>query len=252
MSPPAAVDVIVLTWNDEHLLFAAVDSILQSEGVDVRVIVVDNGSDPPAQVQEDDRVRLLRSPRNLGVAVGRTVGVMHSTSSIVAFLDSDARLHASTLQRLAEVVSSDENIALAAPVFAGQPATASGGDAPTLGVKIQRALNLRVDYVPPSRAGEGMIRDVDFAIGACQLFRREAWEVVRGLDTTIFYGPEDVDFCLRLKRGGYRVVQVLDATCDHPARRRYKNVFTMRGLKHGLAVVIYLWRHRRSFQTRRD
>ena len=53
MSGPE-VDVVILTWNDGPLLDAAVDSALVSQGVDVRVFVVDNGSDPPATVVASD------------------------------------------------------------------------------------------------------------------------------------------------------------------------------------------------------
>ena len=66
------VDVVILTWNDPpELLDAAVHSALHSNVVDVNVIVVDNGSDAPAEVPTDARVALVRSDTNLGVA-GRT------------------------------------------------------------------------------------------------------------------------------------------------------------------------------------
>jgi GT2 family glycosyltransferase len=85
---------------------------------------------------------------------------------------------------------------------------------------------------------------VDFAIGACQLFRRSAWEEVGGIDESYFYGPEDVDFCLRLRRRNFRIVQVADALCDHPPRRRNRRLLTIRGLRHAGAVTRYLIRRR--------
>ena len=239
-----SVDVVVLTWNDGHLLQAAVDSALASEDVDVRVIVVDNGSDLPPDLAADDRLVLACNPVNQGVARGRNRGASLGTSPFVCFLDSDARLLPRTLARLMEPLAGRPEVALAAPVFSHQPPEASAGRAPTLVDKVLRILDLRDTYRPVPRAGAAWW-DVDFAIGACQLVRRDLFEAVGGFDESYFYGPEDVDLCLRLKSGGGRVVQVAAARCEHPPRRRNRRVLTRRGLQHGWAVTRHLWRQRR-------
>lgn len=246
---PDPVDVVILTWNDGELLLAAAESVWGSEGVATRLTIVDNGSDPPAALSGGAVEHQLRSPRNLGVSVGRTLGVAAGTAPTVCFLDSDARLLPSTLRRLVARLEGDPSIGLVAPVFDGQNPVESGGRAPTLATKLLRGLNRRNWYQPGTPGPDGLI-DVDFAIGACQVFRRAAWEEVGGLDTSYFYGPEDVDFCLRLKGAGWRIVQDPDAVCHHPPRRRYKNVMSRRGALHAWAVMRHLWRHRRFGRPR--
>lgn len=240
------VDVVVLTWNDGELLDTAVRSALGSEGVDVRVVVVDNGSDLPPLLPKDPRITLLSNQANLGVAAGRNQGAGVGESEFVCFLDSDARLHPDTVLRLLAPLSADGRVALAVPVFSGQAATASAGRAPSVTDKVLRVLNVRDGYRPLPMAGEWW--DVDFGIGACQLVRRSDFMAVGGFDDSYFYGPEDVDLCLRLREGGRRVVQVPAAGCDHPARRRFRGLLTQRGLQHGWAVARHLWRHRRFHQ----
>lgn len=239
-----AVDVVVLTWNDGDLLERAVGSALASEDVDVNVVVVDNGSDPPATVPADDRVRLVRNARNRGVAPGRNQGVAEGCSPLVCVLDSDAVLHPSALRALTAPLDAGSDVALAAPVFTDQVPEASAGRAPTFLRKAARALNLTSTYRRVPRAAGDPCWEVDFAIGACQLFRRSAFDAVGGMDEAIFYGPEDVDFCLRLRGAGWTVVQVAGARCDHPARRRNRRLLTPRGARHAAAVVRHLWRHR--------
>ena len=235
-----AIDVVILTWNDGDALQVAVDSALGSVGVDVEVIVVDNGSSKPAAPVG---ARLIRNEENRGVAPGRNQGTRAGSGPFVCFLDSDARLREDTLTRLVAALEADEGIVLAAPVFSDQEPRASAGRAPTLRRKALRCLNLTSSYV--SDADPTLEQwDVDFAIGACQLFRRSAFEAVGGLDETYFYGPEDVDFCLRLREQGWRIVQVRGARCDHPPRRRFRRPLSKRGLQHGWAVVRHLWRHR--------
>ena len=237
------VDVVILTWNDGGLLDVAVASALESEGVDVRVWVVDNGSDPPAMVADDSRVALVRNAANRGVARGRNQGAAAGDAPLVCFLDSDARLHPATLRSLADELASD-HVGLAAPVITSMSPRSSAGRAPSLARKVARALNLTSVYAGTPHPRDAVSWPVEFAIGACQLVRRTAFEGVGGLDESYFYGPEDVDLCLRIRAAGWRIVQVAAARCDHPARRRFRKVLTVRGFQHGLAVLRHLWRHR--------
>ena len=236
------VDVVILTWNDGPLLEAAIDSALASDGVDVHVFVVDNGSDPPATVPDDDRVVLVRNDANRGVAPGRNQGARLGTSPYICILDSDARLLRDTLALLIEPLELAPSIALAAPVFVGQSPEASAGRAPTLADKALRLLDVRDTYRTVDAAGPWW--DVDFAIGACQLYRREDFEIAGGFDEDYFYGPEDVDLCLRLREDGLRIVQVAEAGCHHPPRRRHRGILTKAGFRHASAVARHLWRHR--------
>jgi N-acetylglucosaminyl-diphospho-decaprenol L-rhamnosyltransferase len=236
------VDVIVLTWNDGPLLERCIGSVRSSLGVTAHVIVVDNGSDPPAQPGPD--VTLLRQEANLGVARGRNVGVAAGRSPLVCLLDSDARLLPDTLAQLASTVQASAQIGLAAPVFLDQAPEASAGRSPGLVRKAARAVGLTDTYARSRSLESASPWDIDFAIGACQLFRREAFDAVGGLDEGYFYGPEDVDFCLRLRAAGWRCVQVAEARCEHPPRRRNRKLFTARGIRHGAAVMRYLVRRR--------
>jgi GT2 family glycosyltransferase len=237
------VDVVILTWNDGPLLDQAIASALGSVGVDVKVWVIDNGSEPPATVVADPRVKLYRNPKNLGVASGRNQGVRVGQAPFVCLLDSDARLHPNTLATLASALDDDPDLGLVGPVFDDQPPEASGGTAPTLLRKLGRAVG-RTDVYASAAASAGDRREVDFVIGACQLFRRQTYYFVGGLDEWYFYGPEDVDFCLRIREAGLRIQQVTSAGCEHPPRRRNRQVFTLRGVRHAVAVARFLWQHK--------
>ncbi len=243
------VDVVIITWNDGPLLDRALSSALASTGVAVRVLVVDNGSDPPVRCDGDPSVVLVTNDVNRGIAPARNQGARLGSSPLICFLDSDAVLAPQALARLAEALLADPQIALAAPVFVGQPAAASGGRAPTFGRKVARVAGWSDRYVELDRAAGATSWDVDFAIGACQVVRRTAFEKVGGLDESYFYGPEDVDFCLRLREAGWRLVQVADAPVEHPPRRRNRRLLTRRGARHAWAVCRHLWRHR-GFQRR--
>lgn len=239
----ARVDVVILTWNDGAVLERAVQSALDAGGADVRVLVYDNGSDPPAATVCDERVTLIRDDVNRGVAGGRNRGIAHGDAPLVLLLDSDARLEQYAFDTLLAPLR-DPEVAMVVPTFTDQAPEASAGRAPSLGRKVLRVLNVTSKYRSVGRHAADPWWDVDFGIGACQLFRREAYDAVGGIDESFFYGPEDVDFCLRLKQAGWRVVQTSAAVCHHPPRRRYRRPLSRRGLSHAWAVVRYLARHR--------
>ncbi len=237
------VDVVILTWNDGPLLDHAIASALGSVGVDVHVTVVDNGSVPAVEIA-GERLSLLSNSTNRGVAAARNQGTTAGDAPFVCLLDSDARLEPECLRTLVDAITSGADIALAAPVFVGQSPSQSGGAAPTLSRKVGRVLGVTSSYEDPRPDDQVASWDVDFVIGACQVFRRDAFNLVHGIDERYHYGPEDVDFCLRLRRAGLRVLQVEGARCHHPPRRRNRAIMTARGARHAVAVARHLWRHR--------
>jgi glycosyltransferase involved in cell wall biosynthesis len=87
--PP--VTVVVPTRNRPELLTRTVDSLLAQEGVDVHVLVVDDGSDPPVErlLPSRARVRVLRNETARGVAAARNRGAAEAVTSWVAFCDDD-------------------------------------------------------------------------------------------------------------------------------------------------------------------
>lgn len=248
-NPVLPVDVVILTWNDAKQMLRAVDSVFASDGVAPNIYVVDNGSEPPAEPPLTSQLHVIRLTSNLGVAAGRNRGARQGSAEYVCFLDSDATVESSTLRRLIDPLLTDPAIALSAPVYAGQRPEQSAGRVPGLGRKLVRALGLTDSYAA-TRRRDAPCWDVGFAIGACQVFRRSAFAEVGGLDERYFYGPEDVDFCVRLRAHGHRVVQVGSATCCHAPRRHSRSFFTPRGLRHTVAVARFLWEQRRAIPLR--
>lgn len=241
MTEEVSIDVVILTWNDGDLLAASVGSVLDTTAA--QVVVVDNGSEPPAEVVDDPRVRLIRSPTNRGVAGGRNDGVAQTSSDLVCFLDSDAALLPGALDALVAPLREDPHVAVAVPVFADQPPEASAGRAPTLRDKVERVRGRTATYQASPRSADVPWWEVDFGIGACQLIRRSVFDEVGGLDESMYW-TEDLDFCLRVRDAGHAVVQVGAARVNHPPRRRYRRPLTRKGLRHSMALLRLMWRHR--------
>jgi glycosyltransferase involved in cell wall biosynthesis len=87
------VAVVVPTRNRRHLLALTLRSVLDQRGVDIEVLVVDEGSsDGTADLVRslgDDRVRLLRNDEPTGVSAARNRGIGAARAPWVAFVDDD-------------------------------------------------------------------------------------------------------------------------------------------------------------------
>jgi glycosyltransferase involved in cell wall biosynthesis len=87
------VTVVIPTKNRRRLLDRAISSVLGQQGVDVSVIVVDDGSeDRTAEFvarHSDQRVQVLRHEVSQGVSLARNAGLALVTSPWVSFLDDD-------------------------------------------------------------------------------------------------------------------------------------------------------------------
>src|SRR5438105_8302939 len=75
---PAVVDVVVVSWNVRTELLACLESVLASDDVDVRLIVVDNAStdgSADAVAKRHADVDLIRNRDNRGFARAANQGI---------------------------------------------------------------------------------------------------------------------------------------------------------------------------------
>ncbi|MFL5907144.1 MAG: glycosyltransferase family 2 protein [Solirubrobacterales bacterium] len=87
------VSVVLPTHNRSSMLRQALRCALDQEGVDLEVIVVDDGStdDTPEVLEriEDERLRVIRHERPQGVSNARNAAIESATGEWIAFLDDD-------------------------------------------------------------------------------------------------------------------------------------------------------------------
>lgn len=87
--------VIMPAYNAQGTIKAAIESVVRQTCQDFELIVVDDCStdNTRAITQQsangDSRIRVLATPRNLGVAGARNVAIAAASGRYIAFLDSD-------------------------------------------------------------------------------------------------------------------------------------------------------------------
>lgn len=208
------VSVIVLAYGPEPLLAQCIEGALASTGVDVEVVLVDNGcvdGSVTAAVVERHAVALIEPGRNLGFAAGVNLGVCHSTGEFVVLLNSDAVPQPEALARLIAPLA-DPSIGL---VTASLRLMREPGRMNSCGNPVHfSGLSWAGCFGQP--ATEHMSpRRVSSASGAAMACRRVTWDLLGGLCEQMFTYHEDTEFSLRCWSRGLSVWYVPEAVVLH-------------------------------------
>lgn len=220
--------VAVVTWNGAAHVERCLESLLE-QALTPDVWIVDNGSDDDtlalaerfaaALEGKGSRLRLLPQTTNLGYTRGANVALsaalVERAHDAVLLLNQDAWLAPDCLASLAAAFARLE-------------------DAGGLGCRIAYPDAARLQhaggYLTQPRLlglhhGQGAAdapdafdveRDVDFATGAALALRLSCLEEVGVFDEAFAPGYyEDVDWCARARRVGWRIVYVPTARCWH-------------------------------------
>ncbi|MFE4104662.1 glycosyltransferase family 2 protein [Almyronema epifaneia] len=86
------LSIIIPTHNRPHLLEKAVKSALQQTLKNIEVIVVDDASDPPAQLADHPQLSVIRLSTSHGGAGARNVGTQAAQGRWITYLDDDDQL----------------------------------------------------------------------------------------------------------------------------------------------------------------
>lgn len=111
-----SVSVIVATRDRPELLRKAIESLQQQTLQDYEVVVADDGSWAPEDVEAvipaDPRYRLLRLPESAGPGAARNRAIEQARGQLVAILDDDDIAVPERLERQARILLEDLSIGL--------------------------------------------------------------------------------------------------------------------------------------------
>jgi GT2 family glycosyltransferase len=229
------ISAIVLTWNRRDDTLACLRSIrdhARVEGLDVELVVVDNGSSddtPDAVSAAFPDATLVRMPHNTGVPGGRNIGAAHSSGDVLVFVDNDAVVAPGTLTTIDAAFRADAALGL-------------------LAARIEKPDTGNLDMAcwvygrDPRQWGDRAFETYSFA-GAGFAVRRAAFEATGGFWPVFFFAREEEDLAIRIIDHGFRVVYqpvavVLHAASPQNRAKRERHL----ALSLGNSLLV-LWRN---------
>jgi GT2 family glycosyltransferase len=218
-----AVSVIIPTRNQGQMLKVAVGGLIEANpGFDLDVIVVDNGTDEPDSLSvlnelEDRGIRILEYSDGFNFSLINNLACEHARHGQLCFMNNDVAFPQPGV--LAELCSR-----LACPsVGASGPLMLRASDIIQHGGVILGPWHGAVHAFEDRMAGDPgyaellrVASEPAAVTGALLLTRRALFERMGGFDTTRFaVNFNDVDYCLRLREAGYRIVFTPHAMIRH-------------------------------------
>ena len=250
------LSIVVLVWQDRAFLPTCLESIAAGHGdLSVEVVLVENGITLAETEYAPFMPVIVHNTENRGVAPARNQGLQRAQGRYLMLLDADTLVSHDALMQLVRFMDAHPEVGLAGPRLQDKQGNLqlTCRKLPTVQTKLLRRM--------PTRWARALLADemyaeydhqtprvVDYVIGACQIIRREAYAQVGALDEQFFYGPEDVDYCIRTWRAGWRVMYVPDAVVIHNEQRlTQRRAFSKLSLLHAQGLARYFWKHRYLF-----
>lgn len=243
------LSVVLISWNSLPYLKACLDSLqFMQKWESTEIIWVDNGStDGAAQFIKKNYpdIRYIILPENRGVAYARNRGIEKTSGKYVLLLDDDTIANKEAVYGMCAYMDFHPETGICGCRLTNSQNEVQKSDKkyPGIGVKCRNILRKNEKNEVPVAECEP-----EYLIGACQLIRREAIDAAGLLDEHIFYGPEDADFCLRVRNCGFKIAYLPQFSIIHHWKRvTNRNIFSRLAFKHIRALFYFYKKHHRYF-----
>jgi GT2 family glycosyltransferase len=200
---------IVLNWNGWPDTLRCVDALAHCEA-DLRVVVVDNGSDDSDgdRILDGRDVHFIQTGQNLGYAGGNNVGIRHALTEgaeYVWILNNDVLARSNAFEVLLRAADEDSRWG----ALSSRIATREGHE--DVGLIIPQPAHRwdpfdLIKYEPLCLgSASSTVREVAFLRGPSLFVRCSALEGTDLFDERYFHYFEEMDLMERLRRNGWRL-----------------------------------------------
>ncbi len=273
----ASIAVVVLNWNGWKDTIECLTSLLMSSYKRFSVVLVENGSEDdslerlmewsegrigvvvgPYGKEEvkvrvefinshkmhggfsSDRIILIRNSRNLGYAGGCNVGIRYALSNdfdYIMLLNNDTTVESDCLKRLSDFLNNNTEYHVATPMicYYDRPDRIwnCGGRLTMRGSKRYYFSDKRC-----SEVRQNNFKKITFITG-CGLFARSKIFKEYGLlSERFFFGEEDYEFSLRMKKNRIGMAAVMGSKIFHKVAATMDNLFVGNRLAHAYIALL--------------
>jgi len=199
MKPLPDIDTVLLSWNRSKMTLETVHNLLEQEGINLKIWIVDQGSrEEELQLLKEStkqypNVHIAEMGKNTGVPGGRNIGTRFGKAEYTVSIDNDAIFESSdALKRVVEIFEQEPKIAVISfrikNFYTGQ--------------------DDELSWVYPKKLKAS--RDKSFLttrfVGCGHAIRRQAFEQTGGYDDDLFFCWEEIEFSYRIINLGYQLV----------------------------------------------
>ena len=208
--------ISIIIPNKDHIedLALCLASLKKSDYQNYEVIIAENNSEDPETfafydrlMEEDQRIHTVTWEGGFNYSAINNFAAESAKGDLFLFLNNDTEFMEDTaLRQLAVSVSKPGVGAAGAMLYYGDSTIQHGGVIIGMGGFAAHALWSLTDrdekYYPFSLCE----REMSAVTGACLMVRRSVFEEVGGMEEEFVVALNDVDFCMKIRSAGYRII----------------------------------------------
>lgn len=219
-SKPLVVSV-VLTWNDTEMTTDCVDSLRHNDYENMRILLVDNGSDSPCgdtvKAMFPD-IELLVLPENVGFSGGVNRGMQYALQQwdpdYIQLVGNDSTIDRHGVRELVRAMEDRREIGIASPLLLNRDEELTVQFYTSV-VDRRNARHDIHDFACSEASREWPNVHNDFVPFVAPMLRRKLINELGLLDESYGTSFEDFDYCLKTRDAGWEIVTVGRAKAVH-------------------------------------
>lgn len=222
------LSIVIVSYNTRDMLRACLRSLpAATEGMTAETWVIDNHSpdDSAAMVKaEFPDVRLIANSDNPGFARANNQALKQTRARHVVILNPDTEAEPGSLTRMVRYLDANPDVGAVGPKLLNTDGSLQHNGRPFpsawrefLGHSGLRRLNARAydrnyEY---GREDFDQTWETDQVSGACMMVPHRVMDEVGMLDEDFFMFYEEIEWCWRIRKAGYKVVYLPEARIVH-------------------------------------
>ena len=217
------LSIVLVCWDNKDYLEPCLRSLYVG-GMRSRfdVVAVDNGSTDGSQGllrEQFSDVKIIQNDHNVGLGKASNQGIEATRGRYVLLLNNDTLVNGASLDAMVEYLDNNPNTA----AVGGQLLNSDGSvqscynNFPSLHEEFLIATRLGERLWPgyPAIVKDNQVRAVDWMGSACLMLRRAALDQVGLLDEEYFIYGDEADIQYRLRKAGWDIHYLPQATTIH-------------------------------------
>jgi O-antigen biosynthesis protein len=254
------LSISIVNYNTTDRVLDLLQSIYTNlKNVDYEILIVDNSSnDDPSRILLNYKdVKLILNPINQYFTKADNQNFVRAKGQFILSINPDTLVRPYAIENMIDFLKKHKEAGAVTPRFIYPDGKEQASIAPFLSLKNSLVEASGLNKLFPKNKmkllnASGMVfydpeitQEAEVLYGACIMIRREVLEGVGLKDEKFVHGWDEYDWCMRIKKGGWKLFYIHDSVIVHHRSESIKNIKndslkTKKVDKHGRDGYFYL------------